>query len=79
MTYEINLSYILDQHAVDERIGLEKLEHDTWDLNGEPKNVKMQQHDCELLVPRDEAVLLLRYKDKIEQWGWRFSVQPPTT
>lgn len=68
-------SYILDQHAVDERIGLEKLESEAWGSDGEPANVSSAVAELEFATTAPEARLLERYHERIDAWGWKCSVE----
>jgi DNA mismatch repair ATPase MutL len=70
-----NQSYILDQHAIDERIGLENLELEAWGSDGEPRNVKQLAMNFEFTTSAHEAELLQRYRARVEAWGWKASIE----
>jgi DNA mismatch repair protein MLH3 len=65
-----SLLVILDQHAVDERIRLEKLQKESPYDFITPRNINPVQWEVSL----NEKGLLASYQTLLETWGWQFSV-----
>ena len=62
--------YILDQHAVDERIQVEKLSSILFGTSGTERNVNNKWIDClRWEISSSERQLLEKYKFILEKWG----------
>lgn len=64
--------YILDQHAVHERIRLEEMQEGIYGADGESRNVAVANVNVKTLVTAREARLLELYRQQLELWGWSF-------
>lgn len=63
-----------DQHAVDERIKLEKLEKDLFGMDGTERNIERYQHSpgIKLWMNAQEDRALHVYERTLDEWGFRF-------
>ena len=68
---------LLDQHAADERVQLEKLKEDVLNPRGGPKGGKCSNMALSttqtLLLGSDEVPLLDAYGNVLMAWGWRWN------
>lgn len=71
-----NKRYILDQHAVDERIGLETLQREVLGPNGDERNFARQHISSHFKATPHECKLLELYAKQLADWGFSFSIDP---
>lgn len=61
--------FILDQHAVDERIQLEKLLELTFGISNDKMNFGSEEVDFEWTLTPYELEILHDYMNRVKQWG----------
>lgn len=61
--------YILDQHAVDERIQVEALQEQVFGPHGLDRNVNARKVDFKWLLNKTELTYAENYQHYIENWG----------
>lgn len=65
----------MDQHAVDERVGLEKLQKEVLGVDGLARNVQVHPVSLHFKATPHECKLLELYKNQVNAWGYTFSVE----
>jgi len=65
----------MDQHAIDERIGLEHLEREVLKNGNGLKKVEQHATDFQFTSTVREMEIFQRYQERTEAWGWKFSVK----
>eukprot|EP00004_Rigifila_ramosa_P025505 TRINITY_DN7639_c0_g1_i2.p1 TRINITY_DN7639_c0_g1~~TRINITY_DN7639_c0_g1_i2.p1 ORF type:complete len:462 (+),score=60.61 TRINITY_DN7639_c0_g1_i2:544-1929(+) len=71
--------FVFDQHAVHERIRVEKLNLEAFALQAESelrvRNVTVLEKPCVLSVSTAQSAMLVRFVDPLGKWGFEFRVE----